>query len=203
MESFLQTLLTIDPLWVYGAVLAISFIENVFPPSPSDLVVVFAGSLIGLGRVGFLETLLCATIGSTVGFMSMYLIGAWFGERIIAAGKIRFLPAKGVATVEQWFSRYGYWLIVANRFLAGTRAVVSFFAGMSELRLVQTTVLSALSALAWNTILVGGGYALGANWQRLGFYLETYSSVVTSLVVLILVVLGARALVRRRKGRRP
>jgi membrane protein DedA with SNARE-associated domain len=197
--TFLQTL---SPVLVLLVVFAIAFIENVFPPSPSDMVIVFSGSLVGIGRVGFTETLLAATAGSTLGFVLMYKIGDWFGVRILEQGKISFIPVESVRKVEDWFRRYGYWIIIANRFLAGTRAVVSFFAGMAEINLPLTTLLCFLSALAWNAILIGGGYALGNNWERIGFYLSTYSQVVIGIIVLAAIAYLVRYFIKRANDRK-
>ncbi|MCK5572977.1 MAG: DedA family protein, partial [Bacteroidetes bacterium] len=175
----------------------IAFIENIFPPSPSDVMIVAAGSLVGAGTLGFPETLLVATAGSTLGFLAMYKIGDWFGDHILEEGKIRFIPVESVKKVEAWFKRYGYWIIVANRFLAGTRAVVSFFAGMSELNLAVTSLLCLVSALAWNAILVSGGYALGNNWEQITLYLTSYSQIVTGVVIVVLLLLIAKYLYNR------
>lgn len=186
LEDFILSLQSLSPVLIYSAVFFIAFIENVFPPSPSDLVIVFAGSLVGIGQVGFTESLLVATLGSTAGFVVMYKIGHWFGDHILEQGKIAFIPVDAVRKVETWFRRYGYWIIVANRFLAGTRAVVSFVAGMSELKLLRTAGLSFVSAMVWNSILLSGGYALGNNWQKIGLYLSTYSQIVTATLIVAL-----------------
>ena len=203
MEDFILWLQSLNPFLIYIAVFAIAFIENVFPPSPSDIIIVFAGSLIPIGHVGFLESLLAATAGSTLGFVVMYKIGQWFGGHILEQGKIKFIPVEAVRKVETWFQGYGYWIIVANRFLAGTRAVVSFFAGMSELHLLKTAVLSFLSALAWNTILISGGYALGTNWQKIGLYLSTYSQIVTAVLVVTLFVWIIYSVYNKKNGKKP
>jgi membrane protein DedA with SNARE-associated domain len=200
LEDFIHHLQSLDPLLVYVAVFLISFVENVFPPFPSDVVVAFAGSLVGLGRVGFLETLLSATLGSALGFVLMYKIGGWFGNRILEQGKIKFIPVEAVAKVEEWFRRYGYGIIIANRFMAGTRAVISFFAGLSDLNLIKTTALSFVSALAWNTVLVFAGYNVGQNWQKIGFYLNTYSHVATAIVVVVILVFVIRYFYSRNNG---
>ncbi len=192
MQELVDNLIALQPIWIYCAVAGICYIENILPPLPSDVMVVAAGSLIGFGRIELPIALLGATIGSTLGFMTMYKIGDWFGDKILETGKIRFIPVENVHKVEAWFRRYGYWVIVANRFLAGTRAVVSFFAGMSELSLVRTTALSFLSAMVWNAILLMAGKALGENWSDILFYLETYSKVVTSILIVGLLLLLAR-----------
>ena len=202
MEDFILQLKSLDPFLIYLAVFSIALIENVFPPSPSDLVIVFAGSLVGIEQVGFAETLFTATLGSAIGFVLMYKIGDWFGDRILEQGKIKFIPLEAVRKVELWFARYGYGIIIANRFLAGTRAVVSFFAGMSRLNLRKTIALSFLSALAWNSILLFGGFYLGQNWRRIGFYLSTYGQIVTGLIILVVLVLVARFLYMKNNGKK-
>jgi membrane protein DedA with SNARE-associated domain len=202
VENIVAFLQTLSPALVLLILFAIAFVENIFPPSPSDIVIVFGGSLVGLGRVGFVEALLCATAGSTLGFVAMYKIGDWFGAAILEKGKVGFIPPDAVRKVDEWFRKYGYGIIIANRFLAGTRAVVSFFAGMAKLRLAKTTALCLLSALAWNAILLGGGFYLGNNWERIGVYLSTYSQIVTALLIVIVLLLVARFLYRKNGGGR-
>jgi membrane protein DedA with SNARE-associated domain len=201
LEEIIHYLQTLDPILVYGLIFGIAFVENVFPPSPSDMLIVFGGTLIGLGRVGFVETLLSATAGSTAGFVLMYKVGDWFGDHILEQQKIKFISLDAVRKVEAWFRKYGYWIIVVNRFLTGTRAVVSFFAGMSELNLGITSLLCFVSALTWNAILVTSGKLLGQNWQRIGFYLETYSELVTGVVVIVALIIGARYFYNKRSAK--
>jgi membrane protein DedA with SNARE-associated domain len=200
VEDFVQHLMNLDPLWVYIAVAGIAYIENIFPPFPSDVIVVAAGALIGLGTIDFALALFLATAGSTLGFMTMYSVGHWFGHAIVETGRLKFLPREGIHKAENWFRKYGYGLIVVNRFLAGTRAVVSFFAGFSSLKFGLTVFLSCVSALAWNSLLLSGGRALGKNWRTIVPYIETYSTVITIFIGLI--VLGAivRAVVLRRRS---
>jgi membrane protein DedA with SNARE-associated domain len=201
VEHFLTTLQQLNPLLILAVVFAVAFIENLFPPFPSDLIVVFAGSLVGIGDTGIVETILMATAGSTLGFVTMYKIGMWIGDRYLETGRIPFIPVTAVRKVESWFARYGYWMIVANRFLAGTRAVVSFVAGMSELDLRTTTALSFVSALIWNSILVVVGYSLGSNWRQIGTYLGAYGRVMTTIIVVIAVAWILIVLIRKRSAR--
>lgn len=181
-----------NPVWVYCIVALIAYLENLFPPFPSDVAIVASASLIGFGTIDFLPLLVMTTVGSTLGFVTMYRIGDWFGDKILEVGKIPFIPIENVHKVETWFRKYGYWVIIANRFLAGTRAVVSFFAGMSELNLWKTTVLSFGSALLWNSVLILAGKTLGENWSSIAFYLETYSKAVTLIVLLAALIVIAR-----------
>jgi membrane protein DedA with SNARE-associated domain len=199
IEIVIRYLQDLPPLGVLGMIFLVAYIENVFPPSPSDVLLVFAGTLVGVGVVGFVPALVSSTLGGTLGFMTAYAAGRYFDGRIAASRMSRFLPLGAVEQVEHLFKRYGYGVIVANRFLAGTRAVVSFFAGMARMNLAATTVLSAVSAAVWNTILLYAGVALADNWRRAVEYLSIYSKVVTVLVVAAVLLVGWRYWRRRRR----
>jgi membrane protein DedA with SNARE-associated domain len=203
LEEFIRSLSELNPVWVYAAILVTAYIENIIPPFPSDLIVVFGGSLVAVGQGHFALALLSATVGSTLGFMTMYSIGKWFGKAIIESGRLKFVSLGAVHSAERWFGRYGYWLVIINRFLAGTRAVVSFFAGISNLDPVKSFSLSFVSALAWNFLLVYGGYALGKNWESVGYYLTTYSQIVTAIVLFVVLVVVLRYVFLRRTKSTP
>jgi len=199
VESIVSYLTSIDIIWIYVAVFVIAWLENIFPPSPSDVVIVAAGSVVSLGEGSVLLLLVFATLGGTAGFVTMYWLGKQFGHKVIEAGKIKFISPQLVQKVHDWFGRYGFWVVIGNRFLSGTRAVISFCAGIAEMHFGITTVLSALSALLWNSILVYMGYALGDNWEAIGNYLSTYSRIVTILVTAGVLIWAAYAWIRWRK----
>jgi len=200
VEDFINNLAQLNPFWIYVAVAGIAYIENILPPFPSDVIVVAAGSLVGLGTLDFTLALVLATAGSTLGFMTMYKLGDWFGDKILEKGRIKFIPLDSVHKVEKWFKKYGYWVVVANRFLAGTRAVVSFFAGMSELPILNATALSCVSALAWNFILLYAGKELGENWRSILIYLQAYGQTITIAAIVSAVILVWRYLYRRKRS---
>lgn len=202
LEQVIAYLSQVDIVWIYVAIFVISYVENIFPPFPSDVIVVFAGSLVAIGTGSVFLTLLFATVGSTLGFMSMYWVGDQFGDHVLETKKIPFVSIDLVHRVEAWFRHYGYWVIIGNRFLAGTRAVISFVAGVSEMNLMLSTLLSCVSALAWNSILVYLGYMVGDNWRIIGDYLTSYSKIVTGILVFVLLVWLAKSwFVKKRNSR--
>lgn len=198
IEQGINWLQQLPPGGVLALMFFLAFIENIFPPSPSDVLLVFAGTLIGLGTIDFVPALIVSTLGSTCGFVLAYVIGRYFQNHIVAGRLSRYLPLSAIAQVEKLFQRFGYGVIVANRFLAGTRAIVSFVAGMSKMNLATTTLLCTLSAAGWNAILLYLGMAFGKNWQKVGEYLSIYSTVVTVIVLALLAVFGWRYLKNRR-----
>ena len=190
MEQAISWLQTLPPVGVLALMFLIAYIENIFPPSPSDAALVFAGTLIGIGVIGFAPALTVATLGSVLGFMTAYVLGRYFEQHFISGRYHRFLPVNAIHHVERLFNRFGYGVIVANRFLAGTRAFVSFFAGMSKMNLPATTLLSAVSAAVWNSVLLYLGMVFASNWRVGAQYLALYSKVATvvfgAVVVIIL-----------------
>lgn len=200
VEHGINWLQQLPPAGVLALMFAIAYVENIFPPSPSDVLLVFAGTLIGIGTIGFPSALIVSTLGSTVGFMTAYGLGRYFEGHIVEGRFGRYLPVSTIARAEALFKRFGYGVIVANRFLAGTRAIVSFAAGMSRLNLLVTTALCAVGAVAWNAILLYLGMIFGKNWRRAGEYLSIYATVVTVIVVACLAVFAWRYLRKRRRA---
>lgn len=187
IESIVLWLRDLPPAGVYVVLFLTTYVENIFPPSPSDVVLLFIATLIGIGTISFFPTVLIATAGSITGFLTAFLLGRRFGRRLTASDRFPFLTKKSLVRVDTWFDKYGYGVIVINRFLAGTRAVVSFFAGMSDLDLAKTTFFCGLSALAWNLLVVELGNLVGQNWERGQEILSNYGRVV-------MIVMGALAL---------
>ena len=198
IEQGINWLQQLPPEGVLALMFFLAFIENVFPPSPSDVLLVFAGTLIGLGTIDFTSALIVSTVGSACGFVLAYVVGRYFQEHIVTGRLSRYLPLSAINQVELLFQRFGYGVIIVNRFLAGTRAIVSFAAGMSKMNLVMTTLLCALSAAAWNAILLYLGMIFGKNWHKVGEYLSIYSTVVTIIVLAVLAVFAWRYLKNRR-----
>ncbi len=188
MVDFLNSLFAqIDPLTAYLVLGISAFVENAFPPIPGDTVTVLGAYLITTGRLNFWGVYISTTIGSVIGFFTMYLIGKIFGRRFLKSKfRKRFFDEAGIEKVEQWFAKYGLWVIVGNRFLSGTRSVISIFAGIFHLNWQPVLLLSTVSAFIWNGILIYAGYQLGVNWHVISGIIGQYNKVVIGLTVLII-----------------
>lgn len=191
-QEILSNISQLSPILIYLTVFFFAFLENIFPPSPSDIVVVIGGSLVGAAYLHFTPVLIFATGGSVAGFLTAFGIGWQIDKRIIHSGKIKFLSIQAIENVEKSFQKYGYYLIIANRFLPGTRAVISFFAGMSRLNIHLTFWLSLVSSLLWNALLVSLGMIFGNNIEQIDKFLNTYTNIVVTLTIAIIVLLIIR-----------
>ena len=199
-EDILTKIATFSPVWIYLTLFFFAFIENIFPPSPSDVVLVVGGSLVGTGAINFILALAFATLGSITGFMLMFYIGSTVDKKVIHSGRFKYIPVDAIEKVEIWFRKYGYFIIVANRFMPGTRAVISFFAGISNLESKKTIILCFVSALIWNAILLYLGFVFGDNIALVDEYLNTYRNIVIVVTAVLVLFFIIRIFFRKRKA---
>jgi membrane protein DedA with SNARE-associated domain len=200
-EDILNNISSFTPFWIYVTLFLFAFVENVFPPSPSDLVVVIGGSLVSTGVISFIPALLVTTIGSVVGFMILFYFGSTVDRKVVHSGKYKYIPVDAIEKVELWFKKYGYYVIVANRFLPGTRSVISFFAGMSMMDAKKTISLATISAFVWNVIIIYLGYIFGNNVSVVDKYLSTYSNIAIAITVVVVIILVMKFYLSRKKNK--
>lgn len=200
IENILHHLSELSPFLIYLILFLFSYVENVFPPSPSDLVVVVGGSIISTGVIHFVPTLIFTTVGSVLGFMTLYFIGSQVDKKVVRAGKIKFISADAVEKVEKWFAKYGYATIAANRFIPGTRSVISFFAGLSELKVSATVILATFSSVVWNAVMLYLGIMFGDNIERVDFYLSRYEEIVLIITGTVILFFIMRFFLKKKKS---
>ena len=201
LEQIISYISSLDPALIYFALFFFAFIENIFPPSPSDFVVLFGATLIAHSTLGFIPILILTSIGSGVGFVVMYLIGEFFGERILRKGRFKFITEESLNKADRFFHKYGYNIILINRFLPGTRAVVSFFSGVHRLKPARTFAYAAVSSFFWNALLIFLGIKLGENLKLVDSYLARYSQIVIVLTALILAFFLIRYWLKKKKSK--
>lgn len=199
LEDVITHLLSLPAWGVLLTAFVFAFIENIFPPSPSDVVLVFCGTLVGLESVGFIELVAVATLGSGAGFLTAFFIGRRYGPALVSSRWLPFITPGIMSRINLLFERWHQWLIVVNRFLAGTRAVVAFAAGTTKMPVGRTTGFAMISALLWNAIMVAGGGYLGANWRLAEEILSVYGWAIVALIVLLILFVFVRRRLRKEK----
>ena len=189
-QQFIEWIQTLPPVSIYAIFALIAYTENVIPPIPGDILVAFGGYLAAEQIIGFNIVLAITTIASVIGFMSMYWFGAYFGDQIEKQRSrfwmMRFVDVKYYDKAKRWMHRWGVGVILANRFLAGTRSVISITAGITKTKVFSTVISSSVSSLLWNFILLGLGWLIHENWQIIGHYLNIYGRIILAIIVLIM-----------------
>ncbi len=191
LEHLLEYIHTAPPIAVYTILLLFPFIENIFPPSPSDLIILVGGTMIGKS-IDFIPAVLITAVSSELGFILLYYLGTQTDRKIIHAGKLKFISADALQIAEDWFAKYGFVIILFNRFISGVRSVIAFFAGLSELPFKKTVILSSISSLLWHIVLLSLGWLFGAHVQKIDHIISVYGTVLTIAVLVIVIIFGAR-----------
>ncbi len=199
LEDILVYISSLDATWIYFVLFLFSFIENVFPPSPSDVIVVIGASLIASTSMGFVPVLIITSVGSALGFILMYYVGFFLSEKVLRSGKLRFINQSALDKTDEWFNNYGYWIILANRFLPGTRSVISFFSGVHKLNIIKTFVYAFISAFVWNVIIIYAGVLLGNNIKLIDYYLKTYFNIGIIITIIVALFFIVRHYLKKKK----
>ena len=174
--------------------------ENLFPPIPSEVILPSAGFAAASGSMGLVSAIVWATIGSVVGALALYALGAWFGRARFysLASKIPFVKEADIQRAEAWFVRRGPLAVLLGRVVPVVRSLISIPAGIERMKLLPFTLYTAIGSALWNSVLIGAGYALGANWAIVEEWISRYQLIVFGLAGIALVVW----MVRKWTGRR-
>jgi membrane protein DedA with SNARE-associated domain len=188
MVEFLENLFNqVSPTLAYLILGVSAYTENVVPPIPGDTVVVLGAYLVSTGQLNFWGVYVSTTIGSVAGFVTMYYIGRKFGRSFIyKEPRSKIFKEEDIRKAEIWFGKWGYWVIAANRFLSGTRSVISLFAGLFHLNALLVLALAIVSAMIWNGLLLFAGMLVGKNWEVILEIISQYNKVLIALTVLII-----------------
>jgi membrane protein DedA with SNARE-associated domain len=170
-------------------------IESVIIPIPSELVLPFAGFLVGQGTAiepltgqpwNVVLVTLFGTLGATVGALVAYAIG-WYGGRPVFERWGRYLgitPAD-LDRADDFFARHGDAAAFFGRMVPVIRSLVSFAAGVAHMRLGRFIVFTFLGSLPWTLLLVVAGMVMGANWEEVGGILKRFEYLVLAVLIVI------------------
>jgi membrane protein DedA with SNARE-associated domain len=176
----------------YLGVAALTFLENLFPPIPSELVIPLAGFVAARGELGLLPVIVAGSVGSLVGAFVWYEVGRRVGERrlrtwVARHGRWLTLGAEDVDRAQQWFLRHGPAAVLLGRLIPGVRTFVSLPAGFTSMGLGPFLLYSALGTAAWTAALAYAGVALQANFTLVGDYIDVATNVLLAAAGAMLV----------------
>lgn len=178
------------------------FLENLFPPIPSEVILPLAGFTAAQGHYTRVEAVLWATLGSVAGALLLYGIGAALGlDRLrVIAHKMPLVDVADVDKADAWFSKHGPKAVFFGRFVPGVRSLISIPAGIDRMKMTSFLFYTTAGSLIWNTIFVWIGYQLGDRYHLVEEYMDPISKVV--YVLIILTGLGIIAWMVRRSMKR-
>ena len=188
-------------------------IESVIIPIPSELVLPFAGFLVGQGTAiepltgqpwNVILVTLFGTLGATLGALIAYAIG-WYGGRPIIErwGRYLGITPDDLDRADDFFARHGDAAAFFGRMVPIIRSLVSFAAGIAHMRLGRFIVFTFLGSLPWTLLLVVAGMVMGANWEEIGGILKRFEYLVLAILVVIALLWIWFRIVKPRRATRP
>lgn len=190
----------IDALGEWGVGL-LTFIETIFPPIPSELILPLAGALAGSGDMSLVLLVVVTTLGAYVGALVLYLLGAKLGlERSIRwLSKLPLVDREDFDKAAGWFHRHGRSAVFFGRFIPGVRSLISLPAGADRMPLATFSLFTIVGSAIWNTLLIALGAALGTQYELIDEYAKYLDYVVYAAIAGVIVWLVVRAGLRRRR----
>jgi membrane protein DedA with SNARE-associated domain len=176
----------------YAGVAALSFLEHLFPPIPSELVIPLAGFVAARGDLRVEMVMLVATMGSLAGATVWYAVGRRIGEPRLRAwvsrhGRWVTLSTSDVDRAQDWFRRHGLVAVLIGRLMPGVRTFVSLPAGFSSMPFAPFVICSAIGTAAWTGALAYAGVALQANFTLVSDHVNTATNIMLGILAVLLV----------------
>lgn len=181
MQAVVLSIMNRFGYWGIGGLI---LIENLFPPIPSEVILVFGGFLTTCTQMSAVGVILTATAASLKGAFLLYCLGRWLGPGRVASllggrvGKRLGFHPEELADTESWFRRKGQKAVLFGRCVPIIRSLISIPAGMARMNLVRFALYTALGSLVWNTVLVLLGAAAGESWEIILQYMDAYSALI-------------------------
>ena len=199
-----EIILSIMNAYGYLGVFLLIMVENVFPPIPSEVILLFGGFMTTYSKLNIVGMIVASTLGSLLGAIVLYYVGKIFNKdrlkKIISGklGKILRLKVSDIDKADSWFDNKGNKTVFFCRFVPLIRSLISIPAGMSEMPILKFIIYTVVGSLIWNAVLIIVGSIVGENWTSILNILDTYSHLVVILLAIIFIV-GIYIFYKKRK----
>jgi len=185
----------------YLGIALLMFVENIFPPVPSEIIMPLAGFTVTQGKLNVVYVILAGMVGSVIGALPWYYAGKQLGEDRLKKfadkyGKWLTLSGKDIDKSKQWFDKHGGIAVFFCRLVPGVRTLISVPAGIDKMHLVPFLLYSTLGTALWVGLLTYAGLLLGQNYKLVEKFLGPASGVV---LVAMIVAFGIWVARRKKK----
>ena len=165
------------------------FLENIFPPIPSEVVMPLTGFTASQGKLNLILAIAAGTAGAVLGALPWYFAGRYLGEEYVEEwgeryGKWLTVSKKDIRKAKKWFDKHGTKAVFIGHLVPGVRTLISIPAGVSCMEFVPFLIYTTLGAGFWAAVLTFAGYKLGKNYQILKDYIGPASIIVMAALVI-------------------
>ncbi|ENR5772691.1 DedA family protein [Listeria monocytogenes] len=177
----------------YIGIFVLIMVENLFPPIPSEIILTFGGFMTTVTSLNVVMVIIVATLGSVVGAILLYKVASYFGKErltkiVLKYGRILRLKESDIERAENFFLKYGSWAVFLCRMIPLIRSLISIPAGMTKMKMSKFLILTTAGSLLWNTFLIGLGAMLGESWSEIVVFMDSFSTIIYSIIAILVVV---------------
>lgn len=162
----------------YLGVFLAMLLDNVFPPIPSEPLMMFAGAGAGEGsRLNIFLVILIGSVGASLGLALWYYVGKWIGQERLARfadkhGRFLTLSGEDIHKSDEWFQKHGWKAIVVARAIPAIRALIAIPAAVGKMPLWKVLVFAFAGSLVWDGAFAFIGYFIGERSSEITTYLN-------------------------------
>ena len=177
----------------YFGVFFLILVENIFPPIPSEVILLLSGFMTSYTSLSMVLMIIFATFGSVIGAIVLYYIGNILNKdrlkKIVRGkvGKVLFLKEKDIDKADECFDNKGNISVFFCRFVPIVRSLISIPAGMSDMPKLKFLAYTFFGSLIWNSVLIFLGHTLSDNWKIVLDILDKYKIVAVIILVVIFI----------------
>ena len=167
----------------YLGVAFLMFLETVFPPIPSEVIMSIAGVTAGQGKLSLGWVIVAGTSGAMLGNILWYLAARALGigrlKPIIHRwGRWITMSWAEVQRAERWFAMHGTFFVFLGRMLPTVRSLVSIPAGLLKMRFRNFLIASTIGTAGWTAMLAFAGFKLGERYTDIDVLLGPASNAI-------------------------
>ena len=167
-EAVLEFFVHMVEVLGYTGLFVMTMLESTFLPIPSEMTMIPAGYLIYRGEMHIVPAFVLSVAGSLAGALINYAIAIRYGRKLlIKHGGYFMMDEEKLDRMEAFFRRHGPVSIFLGRLVFGVRHYISFPAGLAKMDLRRFCLYTTAGASIWVAVLLGLGYFIGGNEDRL------------------------------------
>lgn len=176
----------------YLGIAFLMFLDNIFPPIPSEIIMPSAGYTASKGDLSLIGVIIAGSAGSLIAAMILYWIGRKIPEQRLFSfiehyGKFLRIKVTDLEKTLDWFNQHGHKIVFFGRMIPAVRSLISIPAGMSKMPFGKFMIYSAFGTVIWTTFLAFLGYHFSENQALMSLIMQRVSYIILAIVILYII----------------
>ncbi|ENX19958.1 hypothetical protein F892_02876 [Acinetobacter vivianii] len=186
-----QWVLSIMEKLGYLGIAFLMFLDNVFPPIPSEIIMPSAGYTASKGELTLIGVIMAGSAGSILAAMLLYWIGRKVPQQRLFKlteryGKYLRIQVSDLEKALDWFHKHGHRIVFFGRMIPAVRSLISIPAGMSKMPFAKFMFYSIAGTLIWTSFLAYLGFHFSQNQALMSLVMQRISTIILAIVILYL-----------------